>query len=97
MRVLNKNINDPKPSGTFLDRNHTHFLLVNNIYSKKGAFGQEIDFRSELEDQLKSKVTEGSEIPMILMVVNGGPNTLYTVKNAIEKKIPMLILAVINE
>jgi hypothetical protein len=34
-------------------------------------------------------------IPMILIVVNGGPNTLLTVVESLEENIPILVLAVI--
>ena len=34
------------------------------------------------------------KIPMILIVVQGGPRTLQTVKESIDKDVPVLVLAV---
>ena len=34
-------------------------------------------------------------VPMILIVVQGGPNTLLTVEDNLKKNIPVLVLAVI--
>lgn len=35
-----------------------------------------------------------SMIPMILIVVQGGPNTLLTVEESLKKNVPVLVLAV---
>ncbi len=97
----------------------------------EGKFGKEINFRTNLEDELrkgkslgfyrklfkKNKSSSSSDVsrsnhndnlspqndetilnesvPMVLIVVQGGPNTLTTVDESIKKKIPVLILAVI--
>lgn len=37
---------------------------------------------------------EGDGVPMVLIVVQGGPNTLKTVKESLEHKVPVLVLAV---
>ncbi len=44
---------------------------------------------SNLEFQEKKEI-----VPMILIVVNGGPNTLLTVVESLEENIPILVLAV---
>ncbi len=38
--------------------------------------------------------TEQENIPMVLIVVQGGPNTLFTVAESLSQNIPVLILAV---
>ena len=75
-----------------LDPNHTHFILVDNA---KIGFGGEIDFRAELE----SKISEGrknakmqSEIPMVLLVLEGGVGTLKTVYESVKKKTPCVFV-----
>lgn len=40
-----------------LDHNHTHFLLLDN--GTEGKFGQEIKFRSLLEDFISNRVETG--------------------------------------
>ncbi len=88
-----------------LDPNHTHFILVDD--GKNGEFGAEIDFRANLENELnKGKKLQNytnpsmvitattDHIPMILIVVQGGPNTLKTVYESIKNNTPVLILAV---
>ena len=70
-----------------LDRNHSHFILVQNP-NKKG-FGGEIDFRRQLESKLHLK-----PIPLILIVVNGGSGTIETIIGSLEAKVPVLLIAV---
>ena len=74
-----------------------------------GEFGKEIQLRSEIESFLAEKSnykrcsvlkTSSEErhlnqnVPMVLVVVQGGLNTLETVFKAIFKRIPVLVLAV---
>lgn len=55
-------------------------------------YGKEIDFRTQLESHLHNK--ENEKIPTVLMVINGGKNTLKTILNALKEKIPVLLLKV---
>ena len=122
--------------GAELDPNHTHFILIDdgrrveNVINNgtisqefKIPFGGEIEFRGNLEKELREGKSEKfyrdrhnvtssaknsysrrsqvnlielkkDEIPMVLIVVEGGPNTLKTVKEAVEKNVPILVLAV---
>lgn len=83
-----------------MDPNHTHFILVDD--GSVGSFGKEIEFRTRLEAELRKQKTnnfqkeleENFNVPMLLIVVQGGPNTLVTVEKTIVKKIPILVLAV---
>eukprot|EP01111_Echinosteliopsis_oligospora_P005886 TRINITY_DN1962_c0_g1_i2.p1 TRINITY_DN1962_c0_g1~~TRINITY_DN1962_c0_g1_i2.p1 ORF type:complete len:1043 (+),score=331.07 TRINITY_DN1962_c0_g1_i2:218-3346(+) len=68
-----------------LNPDHTHFILVD---SKKDVWGEEIGFRSALEDHLSQKW----EIPIVLIVVNGGPGTLRTVAEGVEKGFPVIVV-----
>jgi len=106
----------PVPNKVLLDPNHNNFILVDQ---KLGAvFGQEIDFRLNLEcnlsnqellsnqealsgqeatnEQVEKVLKLKEKIPLVLIVVNGGTNTLLTVNQAINKNVPILILAVKN-
>lgn len=55
-------------------------------------------FISDQEDENDSKEIDKTEtVPMILIVVQGGPNTLITVEHSLRKSVPVLVLAVIYE
>lgn len=60
----------------------------------KEALGAEIQFRTELE----RKIVERENIPIFLLVVEGGVNSLKTVSEALDKqsteKIPVILVAV---
>ena len=106
-----------------LDPNHSHFILVDDV---TGKFGGEINFRANLEAELRyghpasyytnlfSKSTkmggleisrklssdsassdiDALKVPTVLIVVNGGPNTLKTVIEALDNKTPVVVLEV---
>ena len=98
-----------------LDANHTHFILVDD--GSVGRFGVEIEFRANLEAELRKgkslkdyenqkldlsdpdydfqdEDSKNESVPMILIVVQGGPNTLITVEESLKKAVPVLVLAV---
>jgi hypothetical protein len=98
-----KNPNLTPHLDALLDPNHTHFILVDD--GTEGAFGGEIEFRAQLEAELRKgkplkyydeifkkklcgleepKDKDSKEIiPMVLIVVQGGPNTLLTVEKVL--------------
>ena len=71
-----------------LDPNHNNFILVDD--GSERQFGREIDFRISLE----TFINKEKEVPTVLIVVNGGPNTLETVAKSMDNDIPVLILSV---
>ncbi|XP_071824925.1 transient receptor potential cation channel subfamily M member-like 2 isoform X3 [Apostichopus japonicus] len=84
-----------KPKGPRLDPNHTHFILVDN--GTTGQFGVEINLRSKLEKEIsEQKVTKESNetlnVPSVCVVVEGGPNTIRTVCEAVKNGTPSLII-----
>lgn len=57
-----------KDKGTYLDSNHTHFLLVDT--SQLNMYGGEIEFRAKLLDHIcDPDLDDSNEIPMIVLVV----------------------------
>uniref|UniRef100_A0A8C1M7Y9 Transient receptor potential cation channel, subfamily M, member 2 n=1 Tax=Cyprinus carpio TaxID=7962 RepID=A0A8C1M7Y9_CYPCA len=77
-----------------LDINHTHFLLVDD--GTHGHYGVEIELRARLE-KLISQQTLGSRgsgvtIPVVCVVLDGGPGTLNTIYNAMLKHTPCVVL-----
>ena len=76
--------------GANLDRNHTHFLLVDNSKTAPEAFGGEIAFRFALE----AMYCEKKRVPRVLIVMQGGPKTLESVYEAVNKKCPVVLVTV---
>ncbi|XP_048236497.1 transient receptor potential cation channel subfamily M member-like 2 isoform X3 [Haliotis rufescens] len=89
--ALHRIVNDPKPKQSCLDPNHTHFILVDN--GTQQQFAVEIPFRGKLENEIaKQKTATGSGVPVVLLVLEGGPGTLETCKSAIQNNTPAVII-----
>ncbi|XP_067459474.1 transient receptor potential cation channel subfamily M member 2-like isoform X1 [Thunnus thynnus] len=77
-----------------LDNNHTHFLLVDD--GTHGKYGVEIELRSHLEKYISRKhlgnKESGVTIPVVCVVLDGGPGTLDTIYNAMLNGTPCVIL-----
>nr|XP_029136475.1 transient receptor potential cation channel subfamily M member 2-like [Labrus bergylta] len=77
-----------------LDNNHTHFLLVDD--GTHGNYGVEIELRSRLEKCISRKrlgnKESGVTIPVVCVVLDGGPGTLNTIYNAMLCGTPCVIL-----
>uniref|UniRef100_A0A8C6UJC9 Transient receptor potential cation channel, subfamily M, member 2 n=1 Tax=Neogobius melanostomus TaxID=47308 RepID=A0A8C6UJC9_9GOBI len=71
-----------------LDHNHTHFLLVDN--GTHGQYGVEIELRALLEKCISGK--NGVTIPVVCVVLDGGPGTLNTMYNAMLNGTPCVVL-----
>ncbi|GAA6230191.1 transient receptor potential cation channel subfamily M member 2 isoform X2 [Lates japonicus] len=77
-----------------LDNNHTHFLLVDD--GTHGRYGVEIELRSHLEKCISGKrlgnKESGVTIPVVCVVLDGGPGTLNTIYNAMLNGTPCVVL-----
>ncbi|XP_034549855.1 transient receptor potential cation channel subfamily M member 2 isoform X2 [Notolabrus celidotus] len=77
-----------------LDNNHTHFLLVDD--GTQGRYGVEIELRSRLEKCISRKrlgiKESGATIPVVCVVLDGGPGTLNTIYNAMLCGTPCVIM-----
>ncbi|XP_069388931.1 transient receptor potential cation channel subfamily M member 2 isoform X2 [Paralichthys olivaceus] len=77
-----------------LDNNHTHFLLVDD--GTHGRYGVEIVLRSCLERYISGKHLgnkgSGVTIPVVCVVLDGGPGTLNTIYNAMMNGTPCVVL-----
>ena len=72
---------------------HTHFILVDDGSNYES--GREIKFRTRLEDRLRiGDLDNFLQIPIVLIVVEGGENTLKTIAESVEKGIQVLIFKV---
>ncbi|XP_060577769.1 transient receptor potential cation channel subfamily M member-like 2 isoform X4 [Ruditapes philippinarum] len=85
---------EQKPKESFLDPNHTHFILVDNATEHK--FAVEIPFRARLENKIAKIRTDTGDnavsVPIVLLVLEGGPGTLETVHQAIQNNTPSVIV-----
>ena len=72
-----------------LNPNTSHFIFVDD--GSQNEYSVEIDLRTAIETELKTK----ENIPLVLIVLEGGPNTLVTIRNALEKENPVILLYVI--
>ncbi|KAM4609093.1 transient receptor potential cation channel subfamily M member 2 [Polymixia lowei] len=77
-----------------LDNNHSHFLLVDD--GTHGRYGVEIELRSRLEKLISQQPLgnrdNGVTIPVVCVVLDGGPGTLNTIFNAMLNGTPCVIL-----
>uniref|UniRef100_A0A8U8BSN4 Transient receptor potential cation channel subfamily M member 2 n=1 Tax=Geospiza parvula TaxID=87175 RepID=A0A8U8BSN4_GEOPR len=77
-----------------LDSNHSHFILVDD--GTHGRYGVEIPLRTRLEkfisEQTKVKGGVAIKIPIVCVVLEGGPGTLDTIYNAITHGTPCVIV-----
>lgn len=49
---------------------------------------------SDDEEESNDEENSNESVPMILIVVQGGPNTLITVEESLKQSVPVLVLAV---
>ncbi|XP_028993467.1 transient receptor potential cation channel subfamily M member 2 isoform X2 [Betta splendens] len=77
-----------------LDNNHTHFLLVDD--GTNGRYGVEIELRSRLEKYISKErvgnTGSGVTIPVVCVLLNGGPGSLSTIYNAMLNGTPCVVL-----
>ncbi|KAG8546004.1 hypothetical protein GDO81_019918 [Engystomops pustulosus] len=77
-----------------LDNNHTHFILVDDGTNQK--YGVEIPLRTRLEryisQQTMQKGGTALKIPIVCVVLEGGPGTLDTIYNSMCNNTPCVIV-----
>eukprot|EP00316_Scyphosphaera_apsteinii_P022830 CAMPEP_0119346800 /NCGR_PEP_ID=MMETSP1333-20130426/108193_1 /TAXON_ID=418940 /ORGANISM="Scyphosphaera apsteinii, Strain RCC1455" /LENGTH=1308 /DNA_ID=CAMNT_0007359319 /DNA_START=65 /DNA_END=3991 /DNA_ORIENTATION=+ len=87
--VLYTNVAPPSTQGAPLNPHHTHFVMVDAGLEGRKAWGSEIEFRARFEHYLMRR----QGIPMVLLVVQGGPGTLSTVLHSCQEGFPIVILS----
>nr|DBA32338.1 TPA: hypothetical protein GDO54_000138 [Pyxicephalus adspersus] len=77
-----------------LDNNHTHFILVDD--GTHGRYGVEIPLRTRLEKFISEQTMHRGEttikIPIVCVVLEGGPGTLDTIYNSMCNNTPCVIV-----
>ncbi|XP_039539523.1 transient receptor potential cation channel subfamily M member 2 isoform X2 [Pimephales promelas] len=85
---------DEQGQGSCLDINHTHFILVDD--GTHGKYGTEIELRTNLEGHISQQSLgnreSGAKIPVVCVVLNGGPGTLNTIYNSMMNNTPCVVL-----
>lgn len=77
-----------------LDPNHTHFLLIDN--AQLNQTGGDINFRARFESEIsKGPATGLKPIPVVLVVIEGGPNTIKCVLESLINNIPCVVIDVL--
>eukprot|EP01147_Barroeca_monosierra_P010504 gene10505-2632_t len=82
----------PRPHCS-LDRNHSHFILVDD--GTVNQFGGEIGLRADIEQRLGQLLSQGHfgvdfPISNVIVVIQGGPNTVHTCAAAARNGIPIV-------
>ena len=75
--------------GAPLNPHHTHFVFVDDGKVGRQAWGSEIQLRSALE----AAISKAKGIPIVQLVVQGGPGTLQTVESTALAGKPIVVLA----
>lgn len=75
-----------------LEPNHSNFILVDN--SQLNVYGGEIPFRARLESEISKGTSKENAIPIVLVVIEGGPNTAKTVLESLENRTPCVVIDV---
>ncbi|KAG8453087.1 hypothetical protein GDO86_004775 [Hymenochirus boettgeri] len=77
-----------------LDNNHTHFILVDDGTYRK--YGVEIPLRTKLEQYISEQTVEKGgttiKIPIVCVVLEGGPGTLDTIYSSMCDNTPCVIV-----
>ncbi|XP_054683706.1 transient receptor potential cation channel subfamily M member 5 isoform X2 [Grus americana] len=79
-----------------LDHNHSHFILVDHItpHEPDGTTKLRLTLEKHISEQRTGYGGTGSiEIPVLCLLVNGGPGTLERICSGLENSAPWLILA----
>uniref|UniRef100_A0A8C5MF01 non-specific serine/threonine protein kinase n=1 Tax=Leptobrachium leishanense TaxID=445787 RepID=A0A8C5MF01_9ANUR len=76
-----------------LNRHHSHFLLVDD--GTVGKYGGEIHIRTELEKGVRQQLIHtrtGTHIPIVAVVIEGGPSIIYTVLDYLQQSPPVPVV-----
>ncbi|XP_077119791.1 transient receptor potential cation channel subfamily M member 7-like [Ranitomeya variabilis] len=76
-----------------LNRGHTHFILVDD--GTVGQYGADIRIRQELESRISLQqihARTGKRIPVVALILEGGPNTIFTVFDYLQQTPPVPVV-----
>ncbi|XP_073509205.1 transient receptor potential cation channel subfamily M member 7-like isoform X1 [Phyllobates terribilis] len=76
-----------------LNRVHSHFILVDD--GTVGQYGADIRIRQELESRISLQqihARTGKRIPIVALILEGGPNTIITVFDYLQQTPPVPVV-----
>ncbi|CAJ0954930.1 unnamed protein product [Ranitomeya imitator] len=76
-----------------LSRSHTHFILVDD--GTVGQYGADTRIRQELESRISLQqihARTGKRIPIVALILEGGPNTIFTVFDYLQQIPPVPVV-----
>ncbi|XP_042233689.1 transient receptor potential cation channel subfamily M member-like 2 isoform X2 [Homarus americanus] len=74
-----------------LDGDHTHFLFVDDGH--RNVFRGVDDFRTRLEEGIRKPEPEGLGVPVVLLLLDGGVNSIIKCNLALKRDIPIVVVA----
>ncbi|XP_076821177.1 transient receptor potential cation channel subfamily M member 2-like isoform X1 [Clavelina lepadiformis] len=73
-----------------LEKSHSHLLLIED--GQRFMFGSEAKPRAKLEHLISQKIGN-KKIPLVCLLLNGGFESLKTVRHALKNKTPVIVVA----
>ncbi|KAL3837309.1 hypothetical protein ACJMK2_022675 [Sinanodonta woodiana] len=80
----------PNEHERYLNPHHSHYILVDN--GTQHQFETETTLRAEFECIKSCREYDIDSLPVVLLVVDGGPRILKTVRNSLSNDIPVVIV-----
>nr|XP_045593116.1 transient receptor potential cation channel subfamily M member-like 2 [Procambarus clarkii] len=74
-----------------LNGDHTHFLLVDDGH--RNSFRGVDEFRTRLEEGVRKPEPEGLGVPIVLLLLDGGVNSIDKCAMALRQAIPIVVVA----
>ncbi|KAK8731069.1 hypothetical protein OTU49_007785, partial [Cherax quadricarinatus] len=74
-----------------LDGNHTHFLFVDD--GNRNTFRGVDDFRTRLEEAIREPEPKGLGLPVVLLLLDGGLDSIVKCDMALKRNIPIVVVA----
>ncbi|WAR22251.1 TMP2L-like protein [Mya arenaria] len=73
-----------------LNADHTHFIFVDDGY--RNRYGGVAEMRSKIEQRISAPKSDGGlEIPVVLIVVEGGIDAIEDAKSSVQHDIPVVV------
>ena len=88
-RAVYQDPDKPSVDGAPISPHHSHFLFIDAGRERREAWGSEIVVRAEIEQHMM----QSRAVPMVLLVVQGGPGTLATVLANAQLCCPVVLLS----
>ncbi|CAF0967570.1 unnamed protein product, partial [Didymodactylos carnosus] len=85
-----------------LEPNHTHFLLfddgdvkADNVLNQRGEiekYSRRIEIDNEKTKDIEQSIKEYGRVPIVMVLVEGGPSSIKTICKALESGTPLVVI-----